>query len=89
MATDTATQQRLNAGRVTILPPEGKFTTVMQWNSYASAQYGDPCTFGMKFSLVQSLSGAARKQVKIYFNRIIHRRSLRSWHGFRNPLEVT
>ena len=75
---------------VTAGTKDGKFTTVMQWESYAPVQYGGH-VFGMKsksFRPYEHLPQKAAAKFELAIGNPPPRLSKLGW-GIRNPLEVT
>jgi len=80
----------LDSWPVTQGPKDGKFTTVMQWESYAPAQYGGRI-FGMKsmsFDPYRDLPSKASARFELAIGNPPPDLADRGW-SLRNPLEVT
>ena len=80
----------LDSWPVTQGPKDGKFTTVMQWESYAPAQYGGRI-YGMKsmsFDPYRDLPSKAPASFELAIGNPPPDLADRGW-SLRNPLEVT
>jgi hypothetical protein len=83
----------LDAWPVTPVPSRGRFTTVMQWDSYGSREF-DGCRYGMKSDSFAPYEGLPKRVGPILELALgsasapRDRLTARGWH-LRNPLEPT